>query len=163
MLGAMRLASFGARIFTGAPETWLHADEVVRLATQGGAQLLGLAECGRIERGACADLAFFDLNHIDFIPLTDPINQLVTAADSAGVSDVMVGGRFKLRDRKVISVDLIGLRGRVQDQVERLAASTIEARALAGRLQPHVVAFAQSMSHAPLGIERRIGPLIEVG
>jgi len=159
---AMRLASFGARIFTDTPDSWLRADEVVRLATQGGAQLLGLAECGRIEPGAGADLAFFDLNHIDFIPLSDPINQLVTAADSAAVTDVMVGGQFKVRDRKLISADLSGLRSRVQDQVERLAASTADARALAGRLQPHVIAFAQTMSQIPLPIERRIRPLIGV-
>jgi 5-methylthioadenosine/S-adenosylhomocysteine deaminase len=158
MLQAMRLASFGARIFTNSRENWLHAQEVVRLATQGGAQLLGLKSCGRIEQGAYADLALFDLGHVDFIPGTDPINQLVTCADSASVTDVMVGGAFKVRNRKIVSVDTTDLRSRIDDCAARLAATTGEARALAGRLEPHVVAFAHSMSREPLSIERRIRP-----
>jgi 5-methylthioadenosine/S-adenosylhomocysteine deaminase len=157
-LQAMRLASYGARIFTGSRDGWLRAAEIVRLATAGGARLLGLQGCGRIAQGACADLVLFDLNHVDFIPATDPINQLVTAADSAAVTDVMVGGVFKVLDRKVVSVDVTGLRGRVRDSVARLAATSGDARALAGRLEPHVVAFAEKMSHEPLSIERRIRP-----
>ena len=74
-----------------------------------------------MEQGACADLVLFDLSHVDFIPDTDPVNQLVTCADSASVTDVMVGGVFKVRDRKVISVDLTDLRGRVRDSVARLS------------------------------------------
>jgi 5-methylthioadenosine/S-adenosylhomocysteine deaminase len=158
MLQAMRLASFGARIFASSRDSWLQAAEIIRLATQGGAKLLGLESCGRIERGACADLALFDLNHVDFIPNTDPINQLVTCADSASVTDVMVGGVFKVLDRKVISVDVADLRSRVHDSVAKLSATTSQARALASRLEPHVVAFAQSMSREPLSIERRIRP-----
>jgi 5-methylthioadenosine/S-adenosylhomocysteine deaminase len=160
MLQAMRLASFGARIFTGPREGWPDAAQIVRLATEGGANLLGLASCGRIELGACADLALFDLNHVDFIPDTDPVNQLVTCADSAAVTDVMVGGVFKMRDRKIISVDTSDLRSRVRESVARLAATTREARTLARRLEPHVVAFADKMSREPLAIERRIRPEI---
>jgi cytosine/adenosine deaminase-related metal-dependent hydrolase len=158
MLQAMRLASFGARIFTGPRDGWLHAAEVIRLATLGGAKLLGLSSCGKIEPGAYADLALFDLDHVDFIPGTDPVNQLVTCADSASVTDVMVGGAFKVRDRKVVSIDMAVLRDRVRDSVARLSATTTDARALAGRLEPHVVAFAQSTSETPLAIERRIRP-----
>ena len=160
MLQAMRLASFGARIFAGPRKDWLPAVEIVKLATQGGAKLLGLPSCGRIEQGACADLALFDLGHVDFIPDTDPVNQLVTCADSASVTDVMVGGVFKMRDRKMISVDTTDLRGRISESVAKLAASTHDARSLAKRLEPHVVAFAESMSDEPLAIERRIRPAI---
>jgi 5-methylthioadenosine/S-adenosylhomocysteine deaminase len=160
MLQAMRLASFGARIFAGPREDWLPAVEIVKLATQGSAKLLGLPSCGRIEQGACADLALFDLGHVDFIPDTDPVNQLVTCADSASLTDVMVGGAFKVRDRKVISVDTTDLRSRISESVAKLSASTRDARSLAKRLEPHVVAFAESMSGEPLAIERRIRPAI---
>jgi 5-methylthioadenosine/S-adenosylhomocysteine deaminase len=158
MLQAMRLASFGARTFAGSRDDWLHATEIVRLATRGGAKLLGLESCGKIEPGACADLTFFDLNHVDFVPNTDPVNQLVTCADSGSVTDVMVGGAFKVRDRKIVSVDMADLRSRIHESIAGLSATTSDARALAGRLEPHVVAFAQSMSHEPLSIERHIRP-----
>jgi cytosine/adenosine deaminase-related metal-dependent hydrolase len=128
------------------------------LATRGGAQILGLDECGRLEQGAFADLALFDLGHIDFIPDTDPINQLVTCVDSAAVTDVMVAGVFKVRDRKIVSLDTTNLRHRVRESVARLKTATEPARALAERLEPHVVAFAQFMSSEPLPFERRIRP-----
>jgi 5-methylthioadenosine/S-adenosylhomocysteine deaminase len=158
MLRAMRLASFSARVFAGSRDDWLTSREVVRLAALGGAQILGLEGCGRLVPGARADLALFDLDHVDFIPDTDPINQLVTCADSASVTDVMVGGAFKVRDRRMVSVDTRDLRDRVHDSVTRLASATHSARALAERLEPHVVAFAQSMSSERLPFERRIQP-----
>jgi 5-methylthioadenosine/S-adenosylhomocysteine deaminase len=158
MLQAMRLASFSARIFDRPREEWLTSGEVIKLATLGGAKILGLKECGRLEQGACADLVLFDLGHIDFIPDTDPVNQLVTCADSAAVTDVMVGGTFRMRDRKIVSVDTNDLRVRVRESVARLAAATSPARALAERLEPHVVAFAQSVSSERLPFDRRIQP-----
>lgn len=161
MIEAMRLASYGARIFAGSRDAWLRAPEVLRLATQGGAKLLGLDAGGRIAQGAPADLALFDLGHVDFIPATDPVNQLVTCADSASVTDVLVGGAFRLANRRLISVDLDNLRGRVQDSAARLAAATREARALAARLEPHVVAFAQTLARQPLPIDRTITPELD--
>jgi 5-methylthioadenosine/S-adenosylhomocysteine deaminase len=158
MLQAMRLASFGARSFDSPREEWLTSREVIRLATRGSAKILGLEGCGRLEQGACADLALFDLGHVDFIPDTDPINQLVTCADSAAVTDVMVGGAFKVCDRKIVSVDTNNLRNRVRESTARLKRATEPARALAERLEPHVVAFAQSKSSEPLPFERRIRP-----
>ncbi|MGA7808849.1 amidohydrolase family protein [Bradyrhizobium sp.] len=158
MLQAMRLASFGARTFAGSRDQWLRAPEIIRLATQGGAKLLGLDLCGRIAPGTHADLAMLDLGHVDFIPDTDPVNQLVTCADSASVTDVMVGGQFKVLNRKLVSVDTSGLRRGVKDAVTRLSATTREARALAARLEPHVVSFAEAMTRQPLAIERTIRP-----
>jgi cytosine/adenosine deaminase-related metal-dependent hydrolase len=158
MLQALRLASFSARIFDCPRDEWLTSGDVVRLATLGGAKILGLEGCGRLQQGACADLALFDLGHVDFIPATNPVNQLVTCTDSAAVTDVMVGGTFRMRDRKIVSVDTSDLRDRVRESVTRLATATGPARSLAERIEPHVVAFAQSMSFEPLPFERRIRP-----
>jgi len=158
MLQAMRLASYGARAFAGSRDDWLRAAEVVRLATQGGADVLGLASGGRMAKGAPADLVFLDLTHVDFVPNTDPVNQLVTCADSASITDVMVGGVFRVRDRKVTSIDMADLRRRVERSAAQLVVTTSAARALAARLERHVVAFAASMAHEPLVIERFIKP-----
>jgi cytosine/adenosine deaminase-related metal-dependent hydrolase len=158
MLQAMRLASYGSRAFAGPRERWLGAAETLRLATQGGADVLGLERGGRIAEGALADLVFLDLDHIDFVPLTDPFNQLVTCADSAGVTDVMVNGRFVVQGGRITSIDISSLRERVRAAVARLQTSLADAKALAARLEPHVVAFAQSLIGEPLGIERFIAP-----
>ena len=129
MLQAMRLASFSARIFDRPREEWLTSGEVIRLATLGGAKILGLERCGRLEQDACADLVLVDLGHVDFIPDTDLVNQLVTCANSAAITDVMVGGVFKMRDRKIVSVDTTNFRERVRESVARLATATGTARA----------------------------------
>jgi 5-methylthioadenosine/S-adenosylhomocysteine deaminase len=156
MLQAMRLASYGSRAFAGPRERWLTAAETLRLATQNGADLLALPRGGRIAEGALADLAFLDLDHIDFVPLTDPLNQIVTCADAACVTDVMVGGRLVVQGGRITSIDVSRLRERVRAAVERLQGSLADAKALAARLEPHVVAFAQSLLDKPLGIERFI-------
>jgi cytosine/adenosine deaminase-related metal-dependent hydrolase len=156
MLQAMRLASYASRAFACPREDWLRASETVKLATQGGAELMGLKNAGRIAVGAAADLVFFDLDHIDFIPLTDPINQIVTAADGASIRDVMVGGRMIVSNGHFTTVDASSLRDRVNEAVARLSSGLSDARALAERLEPHVVAFARSTADQPLGIERFI-------
>jgi 5-methylthioadenosine/S-adenosylhomocysteine deaminase len=158
MLLAMRLASYLSRAFADSRDRWLTAAETVRLGTSGGADVLGLERGGRIEQGAPADLTFLDLRHIDFVPLTDPINQIVTCADSASVTDVMVNGRFVMQDGRIAPIDMPDLRDRVRTAVERLRLNLADAKALAARLEPHVVAFAESLLGEPLGMDRLIAP-----
>ncbi len=153
---AIRLASLSSRIFDAPREEWLGAAETLRLATAGGADLLGLPRSGRIEIGASADLVFYDLGSIDFMPLNDPLNQVVTAADSGAISDVMVDGRLVYRDRRLTTVDPSSLRERVAEAVARLGARLADTRALAERLEPHVVAFARAERSKPLAIQRHL-------
>ena len=156
MLQALRLASYASRVFDTPREAWLGAAETLRLATAGSADLLGIPRTGRIEIGAAADLVLFDLSHIDFMPLTDPLNQIVTAADSSSITDVLVDGRPILAAGRLTTIDPASIRDRIEDTVGRLATSLAEARALAARLEPHVVAFAQRAAAEPLGFTRQI-------
>jgi 5-methylthioadenosine/S-adenosylhomocysteine deaminase len=158
MLLAMRLASYLSRAFAVPRDRWLSAAETVRLATLCGADLLGLEHGGRIEQGALADLVFLDLGHVDFVPLTDPLNQIVTCADSACVREVMVSGRFVMQRGRIASIEMSEVRERVRAAVEQLQINVADAKALATRLEPHVVAFAESLFGEPLGIERLISP-----
>jgi cytosine/adenosine deaminase-related metal-dependent hydrolase len=87
MLQAMRLASYGARAIAGPRDAWLSAREVLRLATEGGAAILR-HNAGRLAPGTAADLVLLDAEHVDFMPLNDPSNQLVTCADSAAVAQL---------------------------------------------------------------------------
>ena len=41
---------------------------------------------------------FLDLDHVNLVPLNNAAQQLVNTEDGAAVRDVMVGGRFVLRD-----------------------------------------------------------------
>ncbi|MEW5422907.1 amidohydrolase family protein [Amorphus sp. 3PC139-8] len=152
---AVRLASYGARLFAGSRDDWPSAAEVLRLATAGGADLMGIAGA-RIRPGAPADLVLFDLDHVDFLPLTDPVNQLVTAADSASIRMVIADGRIAVSDGRVLTVDTSDLADRLDAAIGRLGPALASAKALAARLEPHVVAFAEGKASVPLPIERFI-------
>ncbi len=156
MFEAMRLASFSSRAFGTPRKQWLSACETLQAATISGAVVLGLQQCGRVAKGFAADLTFLDLNNLNFLPLNDPINQIVSAEDSSAVTDVMVGGRFVVRDKRVVSVDCGELRSRVTAALERLKPRIADARAFAQQLEPLVVAFAEDQRAAPLPIERYV-------
>jgi cytosine/adenosine deaminase-related metal-dependent hydrolase len=156
MLQAMRLASCSSRAYAGSRDIWLSAQETVRLATQGGADLLGLPHGGRIEEGAPADLTFFDLGSIDFIPLTDPINQVVTCASSASVSHVMACGRFVVREGRAVSISIPDLHERAAAAQTRIFANTANERAICAQLEPHAVAFAEAACRGHSSVQRLI-------
>lgn len=158
MMRAMRLANYIGRTYAGPREGWLGAAETIRLGTIGGATLAGRPEAGRIAPGAAADLVFLDLGHIDFLPLNDPLNQVVNCAGAATITDVMASGKIAVRDRKLVSAVFAGLPERVRQARARLEADSAGLRALSSRLEPHVVAFAQSLAGEPLSVERYLKP-----
>ena len=143
---AMRLASYVSRVKGNPPERWVSAREALYAATEGGARALGFDKLGRIEKGWKADLVLLDLSALHYIPLNDLVNQIVFAEDGTGVESVMVGGRWVMRDRKLLTVDVEALRRKAEEAVERLNAANAEARALGEKLHPYVGHFCQALT-----------------
>jgi cytosine/adenosine deaminase-related metal-dependent hydrolase len=82
------------------------AVEVIRMATIEGARVLGLdARIGSLEAGKQADLVRIDLSAPRLQPIYDTYATLVFAAMPADVSDVMVAGRWVMRDREVATLE----------------------------------------------------------
>jgi guanine deaminase len=135
---AMRLAAYVSRVKGNPPEQWVSAREALRAATEGGARALGFDKLGRIEKGWKADLVLLDLSALHYIPLNDLASQIVFAEDGTGVESVMAGGRWVVRERKLLTVDVEALRRKAEEAVERLRAANAEARALGEKLHPHV-------------------------
>ncbi len=85
--------------------TVLPARQVLDMATLAGAQVLGLGEVtGSLTPGKEADLILVDLQQPHLTPLYDPYSHLVYAAGAADVSGVMVGGRWLLRHRELLTL-----------------------------------------------------------
>jgi guanine deaminase len=143
---AMRLASYVSRVKGHAPERWVSAREALRAATEGGAKALGFDKLGRIEKGWHADLVLLDLSALHYIPLNDLANQIVFAEDGTGVESVMVAGRWVVRDRKLLTVDVESLKRKAEEAVERLSAANADARALCEQLHPHVGHFCAGLA-----------------
>jgi cytosine/adenosine deaminase-related metal-dependent hydrolase len=77
------------------------AEQVLRMATLGGAQVLGLADSvGSLEPGKRADLIAVDMEHSHFSPIDEPVSALVYGANQEDVFFTMIDGRV-VYDKKV--------------------------------------------------------------
>jgi 5-methylthioadenosine/S-adenosylhomocysteine deaminase len=124
----MRMAALMAK-FRDDDVRALPAMDVLRLATRGSADALGLGELvGTIEIGKRADLIGVDLDRPHLWPLLTSddalgnlIEQLVYAARGSDVTFSMVDGRVLMRDREVLTLDHDEVRGVVDAQARDLA------------------------------------------
>ncbi len=81
------------------------AAELLTAATAGGCASLGLPDGGRIAPGALADLTTIALDSVRLAG-TPPLDGVVFCATAADVRDVMVGGRWIVRDGAHVSIDV---------------------------------------------------------
>jgi 5-methylthioadenosine/S-adenosylhomocysteine deaminase len=98
-----KLAAFSQRRPAALP-----AEDVLRMATLGGAAALGLEDqIGSLEPGKSADLIALDLTQIGWAPTAsqDPYSALVYSAGGMHVTDVMVAGRWLYRQGTWTTVD----------------------------------------------------------
>jgi guanine deaminase len=87
-------------------DRWVGTREAWHAGTMGGAAALGRAdELGAVEVGYLADLALYRLDRIPFVPLNDPLRQLVIAETGASLDTIMVGGRIVMRDGRLTRID----------------------------------------------------------
>ena len=152
---SMRLATMVSRVQELDYERWLGTEEVLEMATRGSAGALGFAdEIGAIEPGRKADIVFLDLAHVNYIPLNDPVNQIVHGEDGTGVESVMIAGRMVLEARRMVTVDEAKLARDAAAAADRLAAVNADARAMVERLEPVVGKYTVSWSREDYHIER---------
>jgi cytosine/adenosine deaminase-related metal-dependent hydrolase len=101
------------------------ARDSLRLATRGGAQVLGRAhDIGQISPGYCADLAMFDLRTLSMAggAVHDAVGSLMLCA-SAPARHTLVQGRWVVRDGRLTTVDL----GPLVERHNRLAIQLVGA------------------------------------
>jgi cytosine/adenosine deaminase-related metal-dependent hydrolase len=79
----------------------LTAREALRLATRGGADLLGRGDLGAIEPGRCADLAVWRRDMLELAGARDPVAGLVLSAPHR-VDRLLVGGEDVVRDGELV-------------------------------------------------------------
>ena len=98
------------------------AHQVFYLATEGGAQALGLERVGRLQPGWAADLQLIDAHFPTPAAAHNLFDQLVLWRNHTHVRDVMVAGRWRVRDGVVLGADVDALRARVHHAAERMWA-----------------------------------------
>jgi 8-oxoguanine deaminase len=89
------------------------ARDALRLATRGGARVLGRTDVGHLAPGMCADLALFDLGTLSFAggAVHDPVGALLLCAPAAAAYTV-VDGVVRVRRGTLEGVELAPLLAR---------------------------------------------------
>ncbi len=89
-----------------ARDEWLGADEVWRVATRGGATVLGRPELGSVAPGQFADLALWDLGGLAMAGAqVDPLGGLLLAAAASRPRFVIVHGRVVVDEGRIPGLD----------------------------------------------------------
>ena len=159
MFEASRLAAQASRLQTPDYSHWLSAREVLRMATHGSAQALGLERCGRLEAGYKADLVFLDLEDMTYVPLNNALNQVVFSETGRNVRRVMVDGRVVVEDGEFTQFDLRPLLARARETSERIKSRTAPRRAELEPLAEIVGSFCVGLAQTPHSVNRYMEPL----
>ena len=105
MVEEMASAARLQKVMSNDPKA-ISAREVLRLATIGGAQVLGLADrIGTLERGKRADVVIIDLQQPKTQPVYSVESAIVYAASGNSVVTTIVDGRILMRRGEVLTVD----------------------------------------------------------
>mgnify|MGYP003520819194 FL=1 len=97
MLDTIRLA---ALIHKGAncDPTAMSAENVMRMATVGGAKALGMEDkLGSLEVGKRADLVLFNPDRVRSIPMHDPMATIVYSSSAENIDTTIVDGKVVYR------------------------------------------------------------------
>ncbi|GAA3010035.1 amidohydrolase family protein [Streptosporangium longisporum] len=124
MFTVMRAAFAAERLRGGSPS----AADMLRMATLGGAEALGMADrIGSLRPGSQADLVILRTGSLSLAPVHDPIGAVVTAAGPGDVDTVIVAGRVVKRAGRLLYAGLPG----ALDLVSRSAAHLARTAGLA--------------------------------
>lgn len=131
MFEEMRLASFIAKAVTNDPTT-LPARTTFAMATSLGAKAAHIDHLtGSIEAGKRADLVLIELDTIHNSPSfareeNSIYSRLVYAAKSSDVTDVMVNGKWLLRERHLETIDERALLDQANEYAKKIDAFLIK-------------------------------------
>lgn len=103
------------------------ARDIVRLATLGGAEALGMASTiGSIERGKKADIVLVETDSMNMFPIFDLYSALVYSANASNVSHVFVDGRLIVEDKVLITTSVSDLRHNLANEMTYFKEKAIE-------------------------------------
>lgn len=94
--------------------TILKASEIMRMATIGGAKVLGLGDkVGSLECGKIADIAIFETESINMNPIYDYYSTVVYSANPSNIDTVIVDGKIVVKNKKLLTANIAELRSKL--------------------------------------------------
>lgn len=104
MLEEVRLAALLAKVDTLNPLA-VPAAQALQMATDFGAQALGLQGVGRLEAGCKADIVLWDMRGVEWQPNYNPASLLVYSANASAADTVIVNGKILMQGRELKTLD----------------------------------------------------------
>ena len=110
MLNELRLALVLHRVggYEDGEEAdqWMTPQDVLWMATRGGARALGRDDIGQLAPGKAADVAAFPLRRLSLAgAVLDPLGGLLLAGSDPYAALTIVNGRVRVRDGRMVDVD----------------------------------------------------------
>jgi 5-methylthioadenosine/S-adenosylhomocysteine deaminase len=119
-------AKIGQQALWGTPNhmrTALSSDELLKIATRGGARALGIdGEIGSLEVGKRADLLLVDTRDMDQYPAEDPLFVASSLVVGRDVRDVVIDGKLVMRNREILTVDMEKLHAQLARRLPEIMA-----------------------------------------
>ena len=113
MLELTKMTALAHKARGGDHARWPTAAQALRMSTANASICTGHGErLGRIEPGARGDLMLVPRASPAFMPLHDPVRQLVFGAPSRDVHTVVVDGRVVVADGRAVGIETEGLGAR---------------------------------------------------
>jgi cytosine/adenosine deaminase-related metal-dependent hydrolase len=103
-----RQANLAALIARDTPDhrSYLIAEDVLEMATLGGARALGMeSSIGSLEPGKCADIVVHTLARPELLPVTDMVRNLLYSSGSKSVHTVIINGVVVLDGGSFVDID----------------------------------------------------------
>jgi 5-methylthioadenosine/S-adenosylhomocysteine deaminase len=104
MLEEMRVCALLHKVNSMDP-TVLPAQQALEIATINGAKALGLEDVGAIKAGYKADLVILDIGGPNFVPLHNPVANLVYSAHASDIKTVIIDGKVVMKNRELVTLD----------------------------------------------------------
>lgn len=119
----MNIAAKLQKVTTMDP-TVLPAEQVLAMATIGGARVLGLEkEIGSLEEGKRADLITISVARANAVPLYNVYSQIVYASKAGDVEDVFINGKQIVSSRQVLTLNAKEIYAKAEQYKQQILTS----------------------------------------
>ena len=128
----------GANAFAGKDNengVRLAVEELNAQKIKAGGKVLRRPGLGTLAVGAPADLVLHDLSAPSWVPLNDPLAQVVFGASGATVDTVIVDGRLVVENGKITAFDMQPVLDEVRGLVRRQRARNSDLQRWAARME----------------------------
>jgi len=99
----------------------MKARTVLEMATIGGARAIGMDRAiGSLEPGKQADILILNTHAPHLTPLYHPESHIVYAAKGSDVRDVMISGKWRVKNRDLVSLKLDEILDQARSEGKRI-------------------------------------------